>query len=90
MLAAVCVDAAAAGNFPPASIIWFWVKLLCQVFLAIFGVEGILFVWVEDFGAERAPWQENSCQLQVAGCWLGTGKGGGKGPGLKPCASAGR
>jgi hypothetical protein len=55
VLAAIGADAAAAGNFPPASIIWFWVKLLCQVFLAIFGVEGILFVWVEDFWADRDP-----------------------------------
>jgi hypothetical protein len=54
-LAVVCVDAAAADNFPPASIIWVWVKLLCQIFLSIFGVEVVWFVLVEDFGAARDP-----------------------------------
>jgi hypothetical protein len=49
------VDAAAADNFPPASIIWVWVKLLCQLFLAIFGVEVVWFVGVDVFGAFRDP-----------------------------------
>jgi hypothetical protein len=42
-------------QFPPASIIWVWVKLLCQVFLTIFGVEGVWFVLVEDLGEFRDP-----------------------------------